>query len=156
MNKNFQMIIDYLEEKGMEYNYDPITKHINFVIAENSSGEKLYEDISIYKSIFRAYICIHINLKDIKLDENTKNRLCEYIHRVNLGMVCGNFEYDIDANNILFKNIFEIELSSNPDYIAKNIILPVTMINNYSKVVFVIINSNILPKDIVNEIEKND
>lgn len=156
MNMEFKEIIDFLKEKGMEYSYDPKTENISFVIAESSSGEKLYEDIFIYKNIFRAYICIHLDLKDITPDENIKNRLCEYLHRANLGMVCGNFEYDIDANNILFKNIFEIELSSNPDYIAKNIILPVTMINKYLKGVFDIINSNILPKDIVNEIEKND
>lgn len=153
MNKYIEKIQKYLEEEEIEYTYNPQKEMINIEVVKTLDGDYIYEHISKYDDIIRVSIQTELKLDNSTQIANIQNKVSEYIHRVNLDMIRGSFEYDFDSNIIRFKHYLEKNILSNKDYTIYNIILPVVMFQRYFNGIIETISTNRPPKEIVDDIE---
>lgn len=153
MSKNIEIVIKYFTEENIEYNYNKDKNTLNVVIGKSNSGKKIFAQIVDNQTIVRVYLAMKIG-DSIKIDKNIKYRLFEYFHRANLGMLRGNFEYDIENKGFCFKNYFESEMISNKNYVMYNIVLPVIMYRKYAVGIKDVIKTKKSVKSIIRKIEK--
>lgn len=154
MTKNFEALIKYFKEEDVEYFYDNNKNVIYIVIGKSNSGKKIFAQIFDNQAIVRVYMSMKIG-DNIKMDKNIQYRLFEYFHRANLGMLRGNFEYDIENKGFCFKNYFESEMISNKNYVMYNIVLPVIMYRKYAIGIKDVIKTKKSVKSIIRNIEKD-
>lgn len=152
MNEHFDKIISYLKEENAEYDYDEEKEILNIVVGENSSGNNIYESITYSGYVFCSYMSIYFD-QNVDLTDEDLNRMAEFFHRANYGMIRGNFEFDFDRKIVRFKHYFDKSILSDKDYTMFNIVLPVKMFTKYTNGLDDILTTNIPPKEIIKKIE---
>lgn len=152
MNKYFEKIIEYFEEENISYKFDDVRKTLIFDIVSEKHKKKLRSFILEYNEIFQVNIGANIKSETSQITVE-KDKISEYIHRANLGMIRGNFEYDIDNNTIAFKHYFEKKSVMNKQYTMYNILLPTAMFIKYLNRLYELFNTSISPKELIDKIE---
>ena len=105
MNTYLKQITTYFDEEKIFYEYKNISNSLVFHFKFENSETKLKAHILEFNEIFQVYIGTFIKEYEA-LSEDNINKISEYIHRANLGMIRGNFEYNIDKGIIVFKHYF--------------------------------------------------
>lgn len=154
MNTYFKKIAEYFNEENIPYEYDENEKSIVFDIKLKDSKKKIKSFILEFDEVFQSNIGMHINAYE-SISQDKINKISEYIHRANLGMIRGNFEYDIDEGIICFKHYFEKSSVTDKKYAMYNILLPIAMYLKYMQKISEIINTSKSPKELIDEIESD-
>lgn len=149
MNKYFEKIAEYLEEENISYDYNVEENTLVFYVSNESSEQKIKLIITDNDKIFIVYLSIIIDFNC----EDYVYKISEYIHRANLGMLRGNFEFDLDSNVVTFKHYFEKTIVSDKDYTLYNTLLPLKMCFKYIPGFAKIIETQKSPKEIIEQIE---
>lgn len=152
MNTYFEKIIEYFDEENISYEYDENENSLLFNIKLKDSKAKFKSFILEFDEVFQANIGMYINGYE-SISQNNINKISEYIHRANLGMIRGNFEYDIDKGIIGFKHYFEKSTVMDKQYTMYNIFLPIAMCLKYITKIIEIINTSKSPRELIEEIE---
>lgn len=157
MSEHFETIVNYLKSEGIEYIYnDEDEEMLNVVIGKTSSGKRIFEQIISYDNLFMVYLSMKFGSEIDTKNKQVNYRVFEYIHRVNNGMIRGNFEYDIDKKTIRFKHYFEKDVILDKEYIMLNITLPVMMFKTYMNCIDDIITTKKSLKTIIKKIESKE
>lgn len=155
MNKYFKKITEYFNEENIYYEYDENDNSLTFDLTVKEFNKKLRSFILDFNEIFQVNIGTIIK-DDVFTSQNNTYKISEYIHRANLGMIRGNFEYDIDRNIIVFKHYFEKTSVMDKKYAMSNILLPTAMFIKYLDKLYKLVNTSISPKELIDEIESEN
>ena len=155
MNTYLKQITTYFDEEKIFYEYKNISNSLVFHFKFENSETKLKAHILEFNEIFQVYIGTFIKEYEA-LSEDNINKISEYIHRANLGMIRGNFEYNIDKGIIVFKHYFEKSSVMNKKYAMYNIFLPIAMFLKYITRLSELINTSKSPTELIKEVEADD
>lgn len=155
MNTYFKKITEYFNEENVSYEYDENKNSIVFEISIKDAKTKFRSFILEFDEVFQSNIGMYISEYE-SLSQDKINKISEYIHRANLGMIRGNFEYDIDKGIIGFKHYFEKSSVADKKYAMYNILLPIAMYLKYMPKILEIINTSKTPKELIEEVEEDN
>lgn len=90
-------------------------------------------------------------------DESQRQRVGEYLHRANLGLINGNFEFSFEDGEIRYKTYVNFagdntELSDK--VIEDSIVIPIAMFNLYGKNLIRLMLGESDPKKLVDEVKE--
>lgn len=97
-NQIANKLVSHMEEKEYRYEFDKENGviRLNFNIKSNLGRVRFI--ISIRKSFYISYGCI-----DVRVKEEKRKEVAEYITRANYGLNFGNFELDMRDGEIRYK-----------------------------------------------------
>ena len=151
MKDSLEKIRKYLNDEGIDCTYN--NYNLIFPVLQNSETKKaIVESITETHDVIRLSVSITF---DFEITPKNKNRLAEYLHRANFNMIRGNFEYNLDTNQIRFIHYFEKDIISKKDYTIYNILISARMFRLYFDGLLDVLTTNKNPKKIINEIEKD-
>lgn len=88
-------------------------------------------------------------------EEDQRQRVGEYLHRANMGLINGNFEFDFEDGEIRYKtyvNFQGMELSD--EVIRDSILIPIAMCDLYGKSLIRLMLGESDPKILIDQIEE--
>ncbi|MBD2769158.1 YbjN domain-containing protein [Hymenobacter sp. BT664] len=90
----------------------------------------------------------------IKVPENKRLEIAEFLTRANFGMVFGNFELDFANGEIRYKTNAEVENDNLSSALIGSLVYGnVMMMDHYLPGIMSVINGNVLPVDAIAQIE---
>lgn len=155
MNTYFKKITEYFDENNISYEYDEPKNTLLYYMKFEKSKVKLQAFIKEFDQIFQANIGIQIQ-DYTSLSQDIIHKISEYIHRANLGLIRGSFEYNMDVGIITFKHYFEKTSVMDKKYTMYNISLPIAMYLKYIEKLSEVINTSKSPKELIDEVEDNN
>lgn len=150
MKKNLKIIKRYLNSIGIHTLCTPEDDTLFFPILKNTEGKVINEFIKNSNGLIYTYVSIKF---DFFMQEETKHKISEYLHRANYNMIRGNFEYNFDENFIRFKFYFEKNVILRKNYTVYNILVSAKMFQKYFKGLLDILSTDKSPKELIDMIE---
>lgn len=139
--------IDYFNENEWKYDFDKEKGIIQTGVMFDGKLKKCILLIDINESDIVTY-----GLIDVKSDEENKVKMSELLHRINYGLVYGNFEFNYESGDIRFKNSMEckdIELSQ--AMIDRMITYPVAILGKFGDALLKVLFGLETPKEAFNK-----
>lgn len=152
MGRLFETVEKFFIED--EWNYvqvgdSPILK-LEFV---GDNGEwQCYAQVNeeLYQFVFYS-VC------SIRVPPSKRPAIMEFLHRVNFGLIIGNFEIDADDGEIRYKTSIDVEEDRLTYALIKRLIYPnVLMMDKYYPGIMAILYAGISPKEAVELVELSD
>lgn len=152
MEKVIQMIKDFFTQEAWNYTYSE--GQSVFITDIDTSGVlgKLHIVIRVKESFYTVH-CILNN----HAEKNNIALVAEYLHRANYGLNNGNFEFDYEDGQILYKTFVNFKDSDiSPTIVKDSIYLPIVMYNRYGKNLLKIMTGSGNPKQLIAEVENGN
>lgn len=138
-------------------------------LQENNWHPQQLTDSYIYRSMFRGkngmitcYAQVRVDAEQflfyavspVKVPEESRTTLAEFITRANYGMYIGNFEFDLNDGEVRYKSSFDFEDAELTAELIRNAIWPaVHMMDKYLPGMFKCIYGGVSAADAISEIE---
>ena len=112
---------------------------------------RCYAQADEQKELFLFY-----SVAQVKVPENRRQAVMEFMTRANYGMLIGNFELDINDGEIRYKTSVDVEGTTLTESIAKRIVYANVMtMDRYIAGLLGVTFGNVEPRDAVAKIETN-
>jgi len=93
----------------------------------------------------------------VRVPKSKRPAIMEFLHRVNFGLIIGNFEIDADDGEIRYKTSIDVEGDNLTYALIKRLIYPnVLMMDKYYPGIMAILYAGISPKEAVELVELGD
>lgn len=128
----------YLKKEKWDYEFDKKTG-VFFSAIELECGLKTANVVlQVTGDAFISYCTIEINASPILYSQ-----IGEYLHRANLGLINGNFEFDYDTGNISYKTYFDCP-DENPTerQLDDAYVIPMTIVDKYGDGLLELVDGN--------------
>lgn len=96
-----EKLIPYLDEEQLEYHLDETDADRILVIFQT----RTLTNVSLDITILNARTVLFLSRMPINIPEPFRPAICEYITRVNYGVVLGGFELDLDEGDLNYKMV---------------------------------------------------
>ena len=150
MEKVIQQIKNFFKENDWNYTYDEEKN----IFSTNLNMNNVLGIIRIY-IVFQESSYVVNAVLNSNVEEQYYVKIAEYLHRANLGMRNGNFEFDYSDGEISFKtfvNFVGMELSN--EVVVDSILIPIFMIDKYGKkLVQLMVSNKESPLELLEEVE---
>lgn len=143
--------VDYLKENDWKYKFNKEKGFIQTGVKLDGKLKQCVLIIDINGSDIVTY-----GLIDIKSDEENRVNMSELLHRINYGLVYGNFEFDYANGDIRFKysmDCQDIDLSQ--DMINRMITYPIIIVNKFGDALLKVLFGLATPEEACNQIKSS-
>ncbi len=90
----------------------------------------------------------------IKVPENKRSAICEYLARANYGLIIGNFELDLRDGEIRYKTSIDVEGENLTPALVKNLVYAnLSTMDRYLPGIMGVIYGNLLPEQAISQVE---
>lgn len=142
----------FLDEGKWKYRYDENRAIFRAMVKMNSPLGMLRVAILVKETYYLVYAIFSATA-----DESQRQRVGEYLHRANLGLINGNFEFSFEDGEIRYKTYVNFagdntELSDK--VIEDSIVIPIAMFNLYGKNLIRLMLGESDPKKLVDEVKE--
>ena len=149
MNGLRQVIQSELDNLDLKYDSDKDGNVIVFSINMDNSTGSIKVVIQLMEQRYLVYALLNNRVKKAKLPA-----MSEFLHRVNSGLINGNFELDYATGEIRYKsymNAMGINISG--DVIRESIMIPIMMFSKYGDALLKVMTSKETPESVFNSIK---
>lgn len=154
MTKRFMVehIQRFFDEGKWKYRYDEKKAIFRAMVKMNSPLGMLRVAILVKETYYLVYAIFGATA-----DESQRQRVGEYLHRANLGLINGNFEFSFEDGEIRYKtyvNFSGDDTELSVDVIEDSIVIPITMFDLYGKNLIRLMLGESDPKKLVDEVKE--
>lgn len=147
-----ERIHQFFDEGKWKYRYDEKKAIFRAMVKMNSPLGMLRVAILVKETYYLVYAIFGATA-----DESQRQRVGEYLHRANLGLINGNFEFSFEDGEIRYKTYVnfggdDTELSDK--VIEDSIVIPIAMFDLYGKNLIRLMLGESDPKKLVDEVKE--
>lgn len=147
-----ERIQQFFDEGDWKYQYNEKRAVFRVIVKMNSPIGMLRIAILVKETYYLVYATFGTTA-----DESQRQRVGEYLHRANLGLINGNFEFSFEDGEIRYKTYVnfsgdDTELSY--DVIEDSIVIPIAMFNLYGKNLIRLMLGESDPKTLIDEVRE--
>lgn len=141
----------FLDEGKWKYRYDEKRAIFRAMVKMNSPLGMLRVAILVKETYYLVYAIFSATA-----DESQRQRVGEYLHRANLGLINGNFEFSFEDGEIRYKTYvnFSGDTELSADVIKDSIVIPIAMFDLYGKNLIRLMLGESDPKKLVDEVKE--
>ena len=149
MNKLKQSIQCELDSMKLKYEYNNEREFFAFSINMDNSIGSLRVIIQLMEDRYLVYAILNNRAQKAKI-----SAVSEFLHRVNSGLINGNFELDYVTGEVRYKSFVNAkETSVSGVVIRDSILVPVMMFSKYGDGLLKVMTSNDTPESIIKSIK---
>ena len=149
MNKLKQSIQCELDSMKLKYEYNNEGEFFAFSINMDNSIGSLRVIIQLMEDRYLVYAILNNRAQKAKI-----SAVSEFLHRVNSGLINGNFELDYVTGEVRYKSFVNAkETSVSGVVIRDSILVPVMMFSKYGDRLLKVMTSNDAPESIIKSIK---
>lgn len=149
MEKTIKLIKDFFDHDGWKYKFDEESNTFLTGVQMRGPLGSLKIVVSVKERRYNVYAILNANATIENLPA-----ISEYLHRVNYGLIDGNFELDFNDGEIRYKNIVNLNnLRLTRKTIAYSIYVPVLMFDQYGNGLIRLMLGEGTPLQIIEEIK---
>jgi hypothetical protein len=149
MNKLKQSIQCELDSMKLKYEYNNEGEFFAFSINMDNSIGSLRVIIQLMEDRYLVYAILNNRAQKAKI-----SAVSEFLHRVNSGLINGNFELDYVTGEVRYKSFVNAkETSVSGVVIRDSILVPVMMFSKYGDGLLKVMTSNDTPESIIKSIK---
>lgn len=149
MNKLKQSIQCELDSMKLKYEYNNEGEFFALSINMDNSIGSLRVIIQLMEDRYLVYAILNNRAQKAKI-----SAVSEFLHRVNSGLINGNFELDYVTGEVRYKSFVNAkETSVSGVVIRDSILVPVMMFSKYGDGLLKVMTSNDTPESIIKSIK---
>ena len=97
---------------------------------------------------------VFYSISPVKVPENKRPAVCEYLTRANYGLIIGNFELDLRDGEIRYKTSIDVEGEDLTQALVKNLVYAnLSTMDRYLPGIMGIIYGNLSPEQAISQVE---
>lgn len=149
MNELKQAIQNELENKKIKYSYNDDSNFFAYSVNIDNSIGNIKVIIQLMEERYLVYALISNRAQKPRM-----SAVAEYLHRVNYGLVDGNFEMDFSSGRICYKSFVNAKgVSISGAIISDSILVPIMMIRKYGDGLLEVMTGTDTPEAILKKIK---
>lgn len=149
MNELKQAIQNELENKKIKYSYNDDSNFFAYSVNIDNSIGNIKVIIQLMEERYLVYALISNRAQKPRM-----SAVAEYLHRVNYGLVDGNFEMDFSSGRIFYKSFVNAKgVSISGAIISDSILVPIMMIRKYGDGLLEVMTGTDTPEAILKKIK---
>lgn len=126
-------MLEYLDRIGCKYRQEETQSLYTFAV----KGKNGVYPVLLYA---KAPFLVCIARLSLAIPDENRLEVAEYLHRVNYGLLLGNFEMDYDEGEVRFRTALMTEdIQVHQNVLERYIQTPATMLDKYTRGIYAIV-----------------
>ncbi len=152
MGSLFDAVVQFFEEDGWNFMEIASGEALKMGVSGNNGEYDCYAIIDEERQIFQF-----LSSFPVKVPENKRLLIAEFLTRVNYGISMGNFEMDFEDGNIRYKTSIDVEGDRLTPALVDNLVsMNVLMIDYYFPGIMKVIYGGVSPEEAIKAVEEEE